>query len=188
MADTLKPYRMIEDFVTGRDVPEIGAESNRQAVERLLVIEKGYAKEDIEVDAQIEFDVGKERYASQVDLVVSLDGGTMRVMAIKCVPGSLGSCEREILAAARLLDPRYQIPFAVVSDGTTAVVLETTSGKKIGEGLGFIPEKHATGDLLKNMTLIACPAERLERERLIFRTYNCEYVNVARRLPPQASG
>ncbi|MGD9243137.1 MAG: type I restriction enzyme HsdR N-terminal domain-containing protein, partial [Desulfobacterales bacterium] len=90
MADTLKPYRMIEDFVTGRDVPEIGAESNRQAVERLLVIEKGYAKEDIEVDAQIEFDVGKERYASQVDLVVSLDGGTMRVMAIKCVAGSLG--------------------------------------------------------------------------------------------------
>jgi hypothetical protein len=107
-------------------------------------------------------------------------------MVIKCVPGSLGSCEREILAAARLLDPRYQIPFAVVSDGTTAMVLETTSGKKIGEGLGSIPEKHATRDLLKNMTLSACPAERLERERLIFRTYNCEYVNVARRLPPQA--
>jgi hypothetical protein len=39
---------------------------------------------------------------------------------------------------------------------------------------------------LKSMTLSACPAERLERERLIFRTYNCEYVNVARRLPPQA--
>jgi hypothetical protein len=186
LADTLKPYRMIEDFVTGRDVPEIGAEANRQAVERLLVIEKGYAKEDIEVDAQIEFDVGKERYASQVDLVVSVDGGTKRVMVIKCVPGSLGSSEREILAAARLLDPRYQIPFAVVSDGTTAVVLETTSGKIIGEGLGSIPEKHATRDLLKSMTLSACPAERLERERLIFRTYNCEYVNVARRLPPQA--
>ncbi|MGB5424305.1 MAG: type I restriction enzyme HsdR N-terminal domain-containing protein [Desulfobacterales bacterium] len=186
MADTLKPYRMIEDFVTGIDVPEIGAESNRQAVERLLVTEKGYAKEDIEVDAQIEFEVGKERYASQVDLVVSVDAGTTRVMAIKCVPGSLGSCEREILAAARLLDPRYQIPFAVVSDGKTATVLNSTSGKKIGEGLASIPEKNAARDTLKNMTLIACPAERLERERLIYRTYNCEYVNVARRLPSQA--
>jgi hypothetical protein len=183
LADILKPYRMIEDFVTGRDVPEIGAESNRQAVERLLVIEKGYAKEDIEVDAQIEFEVGKERYASQVDLVVSVYAGATRVMAIKCAPGSLGSCEREILAAARLLDPRYQIPFAVVSDGKTATVLDTASGKKIGEGIASIPEKNAARDIMKTVTLIACPAERLERERLIFRTYNSEYVNVARRLP-----
>ena len=186
LVDTLKPYRMIEDFVTGRDVPEIGAESNRQAVERLLVIDKGYAKEDIEVDAKIEFEVGKERYASQVDLVVSVDEGKTRVMAIKCVPGSLGSCEREILAAARLLDLRYQIPFAVVSDGKTAVILDSTSGKKIGEGLASIPEKHVVRDILKTMMLIACPTERIERERLIFRTYNCEYVNVARRLPTQA--
>ena len=186
MADTLKPYRMIEDFVTGRDVPEIGAEFNRQAVERLLVIEKGYAKEDIEVDADIEFEVGKERYVSQVDLVVSVDAGTTRFMAIKCVPGSLGSCEREILAAARLLDPRYQIPLAVVSDGKTAVVLDSTSGKKIGEGLASIPEKNVAHNTLKTMTLIACPTDRMERERLIFRTYNCEYVNVARRLPSQA--
>jgi hypothetical protein len=179
---------MIEDFVTGRDVPEIGAESNRQAVERLLVLEKGYAREDIEVDAKIEFEVGKgkERYASQVDLVVSVNAEKTRVMAIKCVPGSLGSCEREILAAARLLDLRYQIPFAVVSDGKTAVVLDSTSGKKIGEGLASIPEKNVVRDKLKTMTLIACPTERIERERLIFRTYNCEYVNVARRLPSQA--
>jgi len=183
LSDILKPYRMIEDFVTGSDVPEIGAESNRQAVERLLVLEKGYAREDIEVDAKIEFEVGKERYASQVDLVVSVNAGKTRVMAIKCVPGSLGSCEREILAAARLLDLRYQIPFAVVSDGKTAVVLDSTSGKKIGEGLASIPEKNVVCNTLQTMTLIACPTKRIERERLIFRTYNCEYVNVARRLP-----
>ena len=185
MADILKPYCMIEDFATGRDVPEIGAESNRQAIERLLVIEKGYAKEDIEVDAKIEFDVGKERYASQVDLVVSVDAGSTRIMAIKCAAGSLGSCEREILAAARLLDLDYQIPFAVVSDGKSAVVLDSTSGKKIGEGLAFIPEKNVARNTLRTMTLTACPTERIERERLIFRTYNCEYVNVARRLPSQ---
>jgi uncharacterized membrane-anchored protein len=98
----------------------------------------------------------------------------------------LGSCEREIVAAARLLDPRYQIPFAIASDGKTAVVLESTSGKIIGEGLAFIPEKNAAREIMKKIRLTACPVERIERERLIFRTYNCEYVNVARRLPPQA--
>ncbi len=186
MADTLKPYRMIEDFVTGRDVPEVGAESNRQAVERLLVVEKGYAKEDIEVDAEIAFKIGQERYASQVDLVVGVDAAKKRIMVIKCAPGSLGSCEREVIAAARLLDSAYQIPLAVVSDGKTAVVLDTLSGKKIGEGLEFIPAKNAACHLLKTMTLKACPAERLERERRIYRTYNCEYVNVSRRLPPRS--
>jgi len=177
---------MIEDFVTGRDVPEVGAESNRQAVERLLVVEKGYAKEDIEVDAEIAFEIGQERYASQVDLVVGVDAAKKRIMVIKCAPGSLGSCEREVIAAARLLDSAYQIPLAVVSDGKTAVVLDTLSGKKIGEGPEFIPAKNAACHLLKTMTLKACPAERLERERRIYRTYNCEYVNVSRRLPPRS--
>lgn len=186
MAGTLKPYGMIEDFVTGGDVPDVGAESNRQTIERWLVFEKGYAKEDIEVDAEVEFEVEKERYASQVDLVVSVDAGLTRVMVIKCVPGSLGSCEREILAAARLLDTRYQIPLAVVSDGKTAVVLESASGRKIGEGLESIPDKNAARKIMKTAPLTACPPERLKRERLIFRTYNSEYVNVARRLPPRA--
>ncbi len=187
MADTLKPYRMIEDFITGRPVPEVGAESNRQAVERLLVTEKGYAANDIAVDVPIEFVVDGQRYASQLDLVVSVDAGKTPVMVIKCVAGSLGSCEREVLSSARVFDPQRQIPLAVVSDGQTAVVLEAASGRKIGEDLAAIPAKSAVRDLLGTAPVPACPAGRLERERLIFRTYNCEYVNVARRLPRQRS-
>lgn len=187
MADTLKPYRMIEDFITGRQVPEVGPESNRQAIERLLVTEKGYAKNDVAVDVPIEFSVGGQRYASQLDLVVSLDAGATPVMVIKCVAGSLGSCEREVLSSARVFDPRRQVPLAVVSDGKTAVVLDTVSGRKIGEDLASIPEKSAAQGLLETAPRPACPAARLERERLIFRTYDCEYVNVARRLPRQRS-
>ena len=41
MSDTLKPYTMITDFITGREIPNIGAEENRQAVARYLVDEKG---------------------------------------------------------------------------------------------------------------------------------------------------
>lgn len=183
MADTLKPYRMIKDFVTGRDIPEIGAEANRQKIERMLIQKKGYAKEDVEVDADIAFEAAGERYDSVIDLVVSVDGGGNRCMVFKCVPGSMGSCEREIVAAARLLDQRYQIPLAVVSDGVTAVVLDTHTGKKIGKGLAAIPEKSAARKMMQTVVLQPCPADRIERERLIFRTYNCEYVNVARNLP-----
>ena len=183
MADALKPYRMIKDYITGKNIPEIGAEANRQKVERMLIQIKGYTREDIEVDADIAFEVAGEPYASVVDLVVSPDGGANRCMVFKCVPGSLGSCEREIVAAARLLDPRYQIPLAVVTDGVNASVIDVTTGKNIGEDVEAIPNKRAAQNLMATAFLRPCPDDRIERERLIFRTYNCEYINVAKNLP-----
>jgi hypothetical protein len=181
MADTLKPYTTITDFVTGRDVPNVGAEENRQAVEKFLVTEKGYLKEDIQIDVDLAITVAGEPYRSQVDLVVSPDGRRTRFMVIKCAAGSLGSREREIVAAARLLDA-YQIPRAVVSDGKTAVVLDAVAGKKIGDGLDAIPTRQEAIDELKSLTLTPFPAKRREREKLIFRTYDLENVNVQRNI------
>jgi len=168
------------DFVTGEMVPDIGAEANRQAIERVLVNTKGFAKEDIEVDADIETNVGDIPYRSQIDLVVSVDG--IRFMAVKCAAGSLGSREREITAAARLLD-RYQIPFALVSDGETAILLDTVSGKKISEGLNAIPSKDQARKRVQATTLQPLAANRVEREKLIFRSYDSMNVNVRRNLP-----
>ena len=181
MAEDSKPYTLITDFVTGREVPNVGAEENRQAVERFLVAGKGYLKEDIEVDVDIAINVGGEPYNSQVDLVINADGGKTRFMVIKCAAGSLGSREREIVAAARLLD-ESPIPCAVVSDGKTATVLDTVTGKKIGDGLGAIPTKQEAITKLESYTPLAFPEERREREKLIFRTYDMQNVNVQRNI------
>jgi len=181
MSDTLKPYTMITDFVTGREMPNIGAEENRQAVAQYLVNEKGYSKDDIEMDVKFEMTIAGEPYRSQVDLVVTVNDGRLRIMAIKCAAGSLGSREREIVAAARLLED-YQIPFAVVSDGNTAIVLDTVSGKKTGAGMAAIPSKEAAIRMLDSYHPLSLPADRREREKLIFRTYDSENVNVQRKL------
>jgi hypothetical protein len=170
---------MITDFVTGREVPNIGAEENRQAVAQFLVNEKGYSKDDIELDVNIEITIDGEPYRSQIDLAVAVDDGKLRIMAIKCAAGSIGSREREILAAARLLED-YQIPFAVVSDGRNAIVLDTVSGKKKGEGMDAIPPKDSVIGKLKSYEKISLPEERLKREKLIFRTYDSDNVNVQR--------
>ena len=179
--DTLKPYTMITDFITGKDLPNIGAEENRQVTERFLIELKGYLKEDIQIDVDIEMTVAGELYRSQLDLVVSADGGKTRFMAIRCAAGSLGSREREIVAAARLLD-NYQIPFSIVSDGKTAIVLDTVSGKKVGEGLAAIPSKKEATKKLESLELLPFPKDRLEKEKLIFRTYDSENVNVQRNI------
>ena len=181
MTKTLKPYEMITDFVTGKEVPNIGAEENRQVIERFLVEQKGYSKEDIQIDADIELIIAGEPYRSQLDMVVSADGGKTRFIAIRCAAASLGSREREIVAAARLADD-YQIPISVASDGKTAIVLDTVSGKKIGTGMEAIPSKKEAVEKLKTLELQPFPKERLEREKLIFRTYDSDNINVQRNI------
>ena len=179
MTDVKKSYEMIADFITGEMVPDIGAEENRQDVERFLVNEKGFSKEDIEVDVDIELVIAGEPYKSQIDIVVCVDG--TRYMAIKCAAASLGSREREIIAASRLLE-NYQIPISVVSDGKTAIVLDTVSGKKLGEGLNAVPSKDDLKEKLNSSELVPLPAERLEKEKLIFRSYDVMNVNVQRNI------
>jgi len=179
MPPPLKPYTTLIDFITGRETPDIGAEENRQVVERFLVEQKNYAKEDIEVDVEITLFIHGEIYRSLLDLVVTVD--SRRVIAIKCAAGSLGSREREILAAARVLGP-YQIPLAVASDGKAAVVLDTVSGKRIGDSLEAIPSKAEFEVKIKSLEFKPMAEDRREREQLIFRTYDIDNVNSARRL------
>jgi hypothetical protein len=172
---------MVTDFITGQEIPNIGAEENRQTVARYLVNQKGYSKENIEPDVKIEMEIAGEPYQSQVDLVVGIEGETLPIMAIKCAAGSLGSREKEILAAARLLLD-YQIPFAVVSDGQTAIVLDTVSGKEVGNGMQAIPSKAAASDMLRSYRPVRLPEKQLERQKLIFRTFDSDNVNVQRNI------
>ena len=178
---SLKPYSTLIDFITGKEVPNVGAEENRQRVERYLVEQKGYLREDVAVDADIVLSIKGEVYRSQVDLVVKAASGPEPAMVVKCCAGSPASREREILAAARLLGDA-QIPVAVVSDGRTAIVLDAISGKRIGSGMEAIPHRTAAAEKLASMKPETLSPERREKEKLIFRTYDRDNVNVGRKL------
>jgi len=167
---------LIKDYVTGKEVPNVGAEENRQAVEKYLVDTKGFAKADLEIDAPLEFDIQGETYRSKIDIVVSI--AYRRLVAIKCAAGSIGSREKEILSAAKLLED-YQIPISIVSDGRNALVLETVSGKLLGEGLEAIPSRDAVVGRFKAGDFQPVPAKRLEQVKLVFRSYDSMNVNVA---------
>jgi hypothetical protein len=166
---------IIVDFVTGQSTPNVGAEANRQRVERLLIEEKGFQRDDILVDAPIQMDIDGEPYHSTVDLVIQIDSRPL--MAVKCAAGSLGSREREIVSAARLFGDS-PMPLAVVSDGTTATVLDTLTGKQKGEGLASIPSRTEAIELARRDPLPSIAPDRLARERLVFRSYDSMNVNV----------
>ncbi len=164
----------IVDFVTGRRLPLVGAEENRQAVERHLVENKGFAPAEIIVDAPIAMSIDGDEYRSTVDLVVQLDGRPL--MVVKCAAGSLGSRERETLSAARLLAP-VQIPLSVVSDGTDAIVLETETGRRTGTGMKDIPTRGALVEFASSHDPVPLAEDRRQREQLIFRSYDSMNVN-----------
>jgi hypothetical protein len=169
----------VKDYLTGRKIPDIGAEANRQAVVRCLVETKGYPAAAIVRDAPLEIEVAGERYRSRIDLLVKAGEPLRSFMAIKCAAGSLGSREREIISAARIYEA-HQIPLAVVSDGQNAIVLDTVSGRKLGEGLEAVPDVHAAARKLAGLTPVPYPADRREREMLIFRSYDMLNVNIRR--------
>ncbi len=178
MTTQSKPIAHVTDFVTARRLPDIGAEQNRQTLERHLVENKGYRKADIEVDVPIAVTVKGERYASKVDLVVSVEG--RRLMAIKCAAGSLDSREREIVAAARLLEDS-PLPWAAVSDGRTAIVWATRTGRKLGQGLGMIAPRDVLARSAPEPDPPPLTARQHQKESLIFRSYDSMNINIARR-------
>jgi hypothetical protein len=167
------------DFVTGRVVPDIGTESHRQKVERFLVTDRGYGKSDIAVDADIVVLFPEEVYRSQLDLVVFVDGRSF--MVIKCVAGALESWQREVLSAARIY-PSGPILYAAVADGETAVVYDSRTGKKLGEGLAAIPDIRTARTVVSVAAPIDIPEKRLEKERIIFRSYDSMNIHVQRRM------
>ena len=180
MSEPSNRQPMVVDFITGVKFPDVGAEANRQMVERFLVEEKGYAKADISVNAPIEFEVAAEIYCSKIDLLVSAGLNRQPTMVVKCAAGSLGSRERETLAAARLYGT-YPIPISVVSDGRTAIVMDTVSGRTIGKELAAIPARIEIEAYLKQVTRQPLSRRQLEAERMIFRSYDIMNVNVVRK-------
>jgi hypothetical protein len=165
------------DYVTGEILPDMGAEKQRQQMERFLVLEKGYEKSDIAVNWPLAVAIDGETYLSRIDLLICI--GEDPLMAVKCAAGSLDSREREIISAARLVSTG-QVPLSVSTDGRTAIVWDTITGKKIGEGLDALPGRMEAIRRLASGAPVPLPVERQRREAIIFRSYDSMNVNVNR--------
>lgn len=159
------------DYITGKEVPDIGPEGSRQLFEKILVKDKGYAKTEVKVDEPITVMFKNKPYTSTLDLVVFCDETPF--MAVKCIAGSLGSYEREILAGARLVYD-LPIPFSVSTNGKEALTRNTETGKLHGEGIDAVPTRKEAEAILKSITLEAFPENKKEREMILFRSYNIE--------------
>ena len=165
----------ITDYITGQSVKNVGPEASRQIFEKFLVQEKGWAKKDIKVDEKIIVQFKGKDYISKIDLIVFCNDKAF--MAVTCVAGSIGSYEREILSGARLIFD-YQIPFAVSTDARDAIIMDTLSGKKYGQGLNTIPSREKAFEMVKSLEYQPYDENKKEREMIIYRSFNMEKINL----------
>jgi hypothetical protein len=135
----------------------------------LLTEQKGYRPEEIEVDRPCPVSVGELHEDVSVDFIVSIEGRPS--LAVKCSM-AMESRERHVLAFARVaLDD--MIPYAVVTDGLSAIVLETAAGRRLGEGLHAIPSRERTLLDMERIPRETLPAIRREREARVLLAFEC---------------
>lgn len=157
------------DFITGRTILDTHDERARQKIARFLVEEKGYSRDDIQVRREILLNVDGNKGAARVDFVIRVNGKAFAIIIFG--PGSLVSRERSTVAAARLVE-NYEVPFAIVTNGKDAEVLETKSGHVIAEGLKAIPSKEEALERIQTLTFEKVPEKKLEKEKRILYTFD----------------
>ncbi len=166
-------YGTCKDFITGEAIVDTDDERIRQELARMLVDEKGYNKKNIVVRQKIETLFAKQFVVSTIDFIINLQN--KQVMIIRYGPGSLVTRERPAIAAARVLNPAYRIPLAVVTNGRDAELLDTGTGKVLNTGMQAIPDMQTSITLLKELEFLPFNDQaKKERELRILNAFDVE--------------
>jgi len=174
---TPKPHHLIHgtliDYLTGEELTDTDDERIRQEISRLMIEEKKYKQNQLIPRQKIETLFSRSFVTSTIELTVSLHN--RQIMIIRYGPGSLVSRERAAIAAARIINPDYRIPLAIVTNGKDAELLDTRTGKIIGYGLESIPDSDTAEKLLEQLDFLQ-PLEgaKKERELRILNTFDLE--------------
>jgi hypothetical protein len=166
-------YGTCSDYITGETIVDTDDERCRQELAKLLVEERGYSRDELEPRLSIETLYNGQFVASTIDITLRIAG--KRFMILRFAPGSLVTRERAAIAAARVLEPAYQIPLAVVTNCKDAEVLDTYTGKVVGQGLAAIPVRKEAEDMIKALRFEPfADKTRIDREKRILNAYDLE--------------
>ena len=165
-------YGSLVDYVTGEPLVDTDDERYRQKLAQMLVTEKGFAKNELEMRRRIETLFAHQFVASRIDIVVSI--GDQRVMVLRYGPGSLVTRERPAIAAARVLEENQMIPLVVVTNGEDAELLDARTGKVLATGLAAIPAREAVLAMLPGLDFRPIASERREPELRILNAFDVE--------------
>lgn len=163
-------FAKVPCYLTGLLVLDTDRERIRQKLARFLVEELGYRISDFVLDQEIYLEVNNEKIISIVDLTVRVDGRSL--MILRGGPGSVVTREAGTVAAARLLEPDYIIPWAVQANLFDAAFLDVRKKRAIAYGWESIPSRSRLLKMTSAWPPPSLPSERIPVERQILYSYD----------------
>lgn len=179
-------YGDLIDYLTGEVLPDTDDERIRQQLARRLVEDLGYKREELEPRLVIHSCFNNNQVQTRIELAVSIHG--RRLFILRYGPGSLVTREKAAIAAARILEPDYRIPLAVVTNGRDAELLETKHGTVVAAGLDCIPDRKEAEQLFYAYAFepFADPKRR-EQALRILNVFDLDICCLGRRCPTDSS-
>lgn len=166
-------YGTLTDYLTGEELTDTDDERVRQELSRMMVEEKYFRHEELQPRLVVDTFFARCFVRSVIELTVCLKERQM--MILRYGPGSLVSRERAAIAAARVLNPSYAIPLAVVTNGREAELLDTSTGKILGYGLQSIPVRQTVLQWMAEMPVMPPPdGRKRENEMRILNAFDVE--------------
>lgn len=139
-------YGTLVDYISGEELQDTDDERIRQALAKILVEELGYAKSELEPRLTIDSTFNNIYTRTTIELTIRIKG--YRLFILRYGPGSLVTREKAAIAAARILEPEYQIPLAVITNGRDAELLDTREETVLATGMDCIPSREQAEQLL----------------------------------------
>ena len=169
--------KLIQERIKAEEAAEIvELKGVKQRVWDILTKEKKYDPSEIEIDPEYRLKLSDSEAAVSIDFVVTFPSASF--MVIKCSSSSIESWERYVVSFARVVKD-YQIPYAVVTDGDNARIVDALAGTIVSESIKGLFERKDAINKLKDFKKIPCPANRLEKEKRImyaFESIKCPTV------------
>jgi hypothetical protein len=157
--------KLIQERIKAEEQVEImQLKGVKQKVWEILTKEKNFDPGEIEIDPEVRLRLSDCEATVSIDFIINLPSASF--MVIKCSSSAIESWERYVISFARVVKD-YQIPYAVVTDGDNARIIDVLAGTLVSESINGLFSRQETIDKMKDFKKIPCPVNRLEREKRV---------------------
>lgn len=153
-----------EDLIQEEFLNDLKLSYIQKKIVEFLINLRGYCPEDIEINKEFIVSLENKDFKAMADLIIKSED--KRFIFVKCAPNSPDSWERYSLAFCRAIDS-YQIPYAFITDGDAATLLNTIDGTAIQGDINIMPSKNEAESLCRSTALESYPEAKKEREKRI---------------------
>jgi len=157
--------KLIQERIKAEEQVEImQLKGVKQKVWEILTKEKKFNPGEIEIDPEFRLRLSDCEATVSIDFIINLPSASF--MVIKCASSAIESWERYVISFARVIKD-YQIPYAVVTDGDNARIIDVLTGSLVSESIKDLLNRQEASDKMKDFKKIPCHVNRLEKEKRI---------------------